>query len=188
MQLSALADDLREVAGTLGAPVRTLVGASWGGAVALLGAEAGIARSLVLVDPLISVEPGGFGTYVDDLAPLVAAPAGPERDAAVSRGFADADPVDRAGKVHALHALDLECIRRLGTDNAVDEGGWNLREILASLTIPTTLLIAGEESVVSSRDLERLGPGVIAQTVVDHGHTLHRSAFELFVQAVSQAA
>jgi pimeloyl-ACP methyl ester carboxylesterase len=186
LALEALAADLRAVADSIGT-VATVVGHSWGGAVALVGGPK-IARSLVLIDPMIRVVPGTFDRdYVDDLESLLAAEDS-ERDDAVRAAFASADPLDREGKVHAMHGLRLETLRRLGRDNRADEGGWDLRERLARIKIPTTILLAGEESVVAPDDLRDAAAPVSVETVVNHGHTLHRTAFDRFVDAVRAAA
>lgn len=186
LTLDALAADLRAVADSIGT-VAAVVGHSWGGAVALVGGPK-VARALVLVDPMIRVAPGTFGTeYVDGLAPLLAHAPGDERDAAVREAFANADPRDRDGKVHAMRALDIATLRRLGTDNDADEGGWDLRDRLAALKIPTTILLAGVESVVASDDLANVSPTVRVETFADQGHTLHRGAFERFAEIVREA-
>jgi pimeloyl-ACP methyl ester carboxylesterase len=52
----------------------------------------------------------------------------------------------------------------------------------------TTILRAGEESVVADDDLARISPAVRVETLPKHGHTLHRSAFERFAEAVREAA
>jgi len=187
LTLDALAADLRAVADSIGT-VAAVVGHSWGGAVALVGGPK-VARALVLVDPMIRVAPGTFGAeYVDELAPLLSAyPPGNDRDAAVREMFGSADLRDRDGKVHAMRALELETLRRLGADNDADEGGWDLRDRLAALKIPTTILLAGVESVVAHDDLARLSPKVRVETFAGHGHTLHRSAFERFAGVVREA-
>jgi pimeloyl-ACP methyl ester carboxylesterase len=186
MGLDALAADLRAVADSIGT-VAAVVGHSWGGAVALVGGPK-VARALVLVDPMIRVAPGTFASeYVDDLAPLLARAPGAERDTAVRDAFASADPRDRDGKVHAMRALDIDTLRRLGSDNDADEGGWDLRDRLAALKIPTTILVAGIESVVTHDDLARLSPKVRVETFEGHGHTLHRSAFDRFADVVREA-
>jgi pimeloyl-ACP methyl ester carboxylesterase len=186
MGLDALAADLRSVADSIGT-VAAVVGHSWGGAVALVGGPK-VSRALVLVDPMIRVAPGTFGReYVDDLDELLAHVPGAERDAAVREAFASADPRDRDGKVHAMRALDIETLRRLGRDNDADEGGWDLRDRLAALKIPTTILVAGDESVVAPDDLAALSPKVRVETFEGHGHTLHRSAFERFAGVVREA-
>jgi 3-oxoadipate enol-lactonase len=186
MTLDALAADLRAVADSIGT-VATVVGHSWGGAVALVGGPK-VARALVLIDPMIRVAPGTFDRdYVDELAALLGSGAA-QRDDAVRTAFAAAHPLDRDGKVHAMHGLNLETIRRLGADNRADDGGWDLRERLARIKIPTTILLAGDESVVADGDLDAAAAPVRVEIVEQHGHTLHRTAFERFVDAVRSAA
>jgi pimeloyl-ACP methyl ester carboxylesterase len=186
LTLAALAADLRAVADSIGT-VHAVVGHSWGGAVALVGGPKA-ARALVLVDPMIRVAPGTFEReYVDDLAELLAHEPGERRDDAVRAAFAHADPRDRDGKVHAMRALELETLRRLGRDNDADEGGWDLRDRLGALKIPTTILVAGVESVVAPGDLAKLSPKVGVETYDGHGHALHRSAFDRFADTVREA-
>ncbi len=186
MTLDVLAADLRSVADSIGT-VAAVVGHSWGGAVALVGGPK-IARALVLVDPMIRVAPGTFETeYVAGLAPVLAHRPGSARDAAVRELFADADPRDRDGKVHAMRALEVETLRRLGSDNRADEGGWDVRPRLAALKIPTTVLLAEIESVVAADDLAHVSAQVRIETFAGQGHTLHRSAFDRFADAVREA-
>jgi len=187
LDLQTLAGDLRAVADSVGT-VAAVVGHSWGGAVALCGGPR-VARSLVLVDPLIRVQKNTFAAdYVDDLVDVLAFPPGAERDAAIRAMFDDASEADREAKVHAMGQLALATVARIGSDNAVDAGGWDLRERLAALKVPATILLAGEDSIVSADDVANLAPGVRVQTIAGHGHTLHRSAFELFADAVREAA
>ena len=186
MALGTLAADLRAVADSIGT-VATVVGHSWGGAVALAGGPK-VARALVLVDPMIRVTGGAFERdYVDELTPLLSIAPGAERDAAIRAAFAGADPRDREGKVHAMRRLSLETLRRLGSENDADRGGWDLRERLAALKIPVTILLAGDESVVVDEDLETAAPVVRVETFANHGHALHRTAFDRFVDAVRES-
>ena len=186
MALELLAADLRAVADSIGT-VTVVVGHSWGGAVALVGGPK-VARALVLIDPMLRVPPGTFERdYVESLAPLLLN-EGADRDRDVRAFYADAHALDREGKVHAMQSLSLATIRRLGSDNRVDSGGWDLRERLLRLKIPTTILLAGEDSVVAPDDVAALAAPVRLEHVADHGHTLHRSAFDRFVSAVSAAA
>lgn len=187
LTLETLAADLRAVADSIGT-VAAVVGHSWGGAVALVGGPK-VARTLVLVDPMVRVAAGTFEReYVDDLAELLRTPPGDARDAAVRAQFAAAHDADREGKVHAMRALRLDTLRRLGADNRADEGGWDLRELLATMKRDTTILRAGEESVIADDDLARLSPNVKVETFAGHGHTLHRSALERFAEIVRAAA
>jgi len=66
-------------------------------------------------------------------------------------------------------------------------GGWDLRERLAALKIPTTILVAGVDSVVAAGDLSGASPLVRVETIPHHGHVLHRSAFERFAEVVREA-
>ncbi|HZW53334.1 MAG TPA: alpha/beta hydrolase [Candidatus Elarobacter sp.] len=67
------------------------------------------------------------------------------------------------------------------------QGGWDLRDRLASLKIPTTILLAGRESAVAADDLARVSPAVRVETFAGHGHALHRSAFKRFAELVRDA-
>ena len=186
LALGDLAADLRAVADSIGT-VAAVVGHSWGGAVALIAGPK-IARSVVLIDPMIRVAPGTFDReYVDDLAALLSAPPGAARDAAVREAFANAHARDRDGKVHALRALDVDVIRRLGADNDADAGGWDLRERLRATKVPVTILLAGDESVVAPDDLAEAAAAVRVVPFAGHGHALHRSAFDDFAEIVRDA-
>ncbi|HEY0393868.1 MAG TPA: alpha/beta hydrolase [Candidatus Elarobacter sp.] len=70
---------------------------------------------------------------------------------------------------------------------AADADGWDLRERLAGLKIPTAILVAGDESVVAPDDLTNVSPTVRVETFGGHGHALHRSAFERFAGVVRDA-
>jgi pimeloyl-ACP methyl ester carboxylesterase len=186
MALELLAADLRAVADSIGT-VTVVVGHSWGGAVALIGGPK-VARALVLIDPMLRVPPDSFERdYVESLA-LLLFNEGAARERDVRAAFAEAHALDREGKVHAMQSLSLATIRRLGSDNGVDSGGWDLRERLERLKIPTTILLAGEDSVVAPEDVVALAPPVRLEHVAEHGHALHRSAFERFVSAVAAAS
>jgi len=186
MSLELLAADLRAVADSIGT-VSVVVGHSWGGAVALIGGPK-VARALVLIDPMLRVAPDSFEReYVESLS-LLLFNEGAERERDVRAAYADAHALDRDGKVHAMQSLSLATIRRLGSDNDVDSGGWDLRERLGRLKIPTTILVAGKDSVVAPDDVRALAAPVQLEYVAEHGHTLHRSDFERFVGAVIAAS
>lgn len=69
----------------------------------------------------------------------------------------------------------------------LDAGGWDLRDRLLALKIPATILLAGIESVVAHDDLAQLSRTVRVERFDGHGHTLHRSAFERYADAVREA-
>jgi pimeloyl-ACP methyl ester carboxylesterase len=186
MALSVLAQDLRAVADSIGT-VAVVVGHSLGGAVALIDGKK-VARALVLVDPVLRMPGGVFEReYVSELAVLLAE-TGEARERAIRAAFADAVPSDREAKVHAMAHLEIETVRRLGRDNDVENGGWDVRALLSDVKVPTTILVAGTDSVIAPDDLAQAGPLVTIVRVADHGHSLHRSAFDRFVDAVTAAA
>jgi pimeloyl-ACP methyl ester carboxylesterase len=64
---------------------------------------------------------------------------------------------------------------------------WDLRDRLAALKIPTTILLAGDASAVAPDDLANVSAAVRPETLEGHGPALHRSAFERFAGAVRDA-
>lgn len=181
--------DLLAVAAALPGPVDVLAGHSWGGAIVLLGGRRLLPGRVVAIDPMIRVQPGAFESeYVDDdLRALFALDDAP-REAAIREMYANANPTDREGKVHAMHGMSVGSIEQLGRENRADEGAWDLREMVADYPLPLTIAVAGVDSVISADDLafvsERGGPNVTVEVFADDGHTLHRSAFERFVRLI----
>jgi pimeloyl-ACP methyl ester carboxylesterase len=188
MTLERSVRDLQAVAATLPGPVEMLIGHSWGGAVAVLGGLALPALKVVAIDPMLRVAPGTFATdYVNDLrGPLGLEPAA--KEAAVREMYSGAHPADVLGKLHAMLPMRIESLERLGTDNNVDAGGWDVRESVAAYPVPLLLLAAGEDSVLSADDLafvcERGGANVTVRVFEGEGHNLHRTAFEEFLRVV----
>lgn len=69
-----------------------------------------------------------------------------------------------------------------------DAAGWDLRGRLATVKIPTTILRAdAHDTVITDEDLANAGPRVRIERFPGHGHALHRSAFERFVDLVRDA-
>jgi pimeloyl-ACP methyl ester carboxylesterase len=192
MTLERSVSDLQAVAKTLPAPVELLVGHSWGGAVVLLGGLAIAPKKVVAIDPMIRVEPRSFETeYVDDLRDLYAT-SGAERERGIRAMYEGLAPVDVEAKVHAMSGMSIEPLERLGRENGVDEGRWDLRERIAGYPVPLLVLAAGVESVMSADDLaflrERGGPNVSIRVFPNEGHNLHRTAFAEFADAVAAFA
>ena len=192
MTLERSVADLRDVAATLPGRVDLLIGHSWGGAVAVLGGRALPAGKVVAVDPMLRVEPGTFESeYVDDLrAPLALEPVAKER--AIRTMYAGTHELDLAGKLHAMLPMSARALERLGRDNRVDAGGWDIRNAIAAYPVPLLVLVAGEDSVLSAADLafvrDRGGPNVTVRVFEGEGHNLHRTSFEEFADAVAAFA
>lgn len=184
--LDALANDLGAVADHIGDEL-CLIGHSWGGAVAVLGAPR-CARTLIVVDPLLRVPAGGFHEYVDDLRDVLGVTPGPQREAAIREAFSSAHSLDREAKVHAMRTMELATIVKLGSNNAANEGGWDVRAALRAVPVPTQVLLAGDESVVGGADLDEISPATRIRVFTGHGHTLHRTAFDEFAGIVRSTA
>lgn len=184
--------DLREVAAALPGQVDLLIGHSWGGAVALLGGRALPAQKVVAIDPMLHVGPGTFAQeYLDDLRePLGLEPVA--KESAIRDMYGGAHELDLAGKLHALLPMSIDALERLGRDNRVDDGGWDVREAVVAYPVPLLLFAAGVDSVLSTADLafvrERGGPNVTVRVFETEGHNLHRTAFEAFADAVAAFA
>ena len=190
MSLDQSVADCAAVAAALGEPVRSLVGHSWGGAVALLAGPAIDAASVVAIDPMIHQPPNRWhDDFVADLEPLLATAPG-ERAAAIRAMFAGLPPVEIEAKVHALQAMSIHPIVRLGEHNRADMGRWDLRLSLRRYPLPLLLLLADPaESVVPARDLwivrETLGPNATIEVFEGEGHTLHRTAFDRYRESLT---
>jgi pimeloyl-ACP methyl ester carboxylesterase len=184
MTLERSLADLAAVAAAIGEPIDTLLGHSWGGAVALLGGRRIAPARVVAIDPLLRVPAGTFAAdYVDELRPILSLPPG-EREPAVRATVAHLDETEQLAKVHAMREMTLECIARIGTENHVDEGAWDLREDLRAYPIPLLLAVAGIDSVIAPEDLAALrgslGPLATLDVFPREGHSLHRTAFDEF--------
>lgn len=189
MTLERSVRDLAAVVASIGSPLATLVGHSWGGAVALLGGLELRPERVVAIDPMIRVPAGTFESeYVDDLREFFAIqPAA--REPHIRAMYDGLAPVDVAAKLHAMTAMNVTTLEALGRENDVDGGAWDLRERIAAYPLPLLILAAGIESVMSEADLafvrERGGPNVRIRTFPNDGHNLHRTAFDEFADAVA---
>jgi pimeloyl-ACP methyl ester carboxylesterase len=85
--------------------------------------------------------------------------------------------------------MTAEPIARLGSENHVDEGGWNLLDTVAGYPKPLLVFAAGpDDSVMSEDDVAHLkargGPNVRVSEFPNEGHNLHRTAFDAFAKEV----
>lgn len=187
MTLDQSVRDLEAAVRTIGETVDILLGHSWGGAVALMAGPRIAARSVVAIDPVIRVLPGTFGPdYVADLRELLAM-EGEGRKAGIRAMYADLDPLDREAKVHALSGMSIRAIERIGEENDVESGKWDLRPLLSGYSIPLLILVSGEDSVIAPGDREWLGlqePRVTVRTVAGAGHNIHRSHLDRVVEEI----
>ncbi|MBC5823833.1 MAG: alpha/beta hydrolase [Candidatus Eremiobacteraeota bacterium] len=185
MTLAQSLADFRAVAQILGAASIAVVGHSWGGAVALLSGQDPRVAAVVAIDPMIRVEPGSWSAdYLDDVvSDMALAPA--ERERVLRARHADWHPSDIEGKLHAVTAMTAEPVARLGSENSVEEGGWDLRPVLEGYGKPLLICAAGPaDSVIADKDLafarSHGGDRVTVRDFPREGHNLHRTAFDEF--------
>lgn len=178
MTLSQSCTDLRAASRLIDGTVDLLLGHSWGGAVALLGASGISARSVVALDPVVRVCPGSFSSdYVEELRELLSL-EGEERIQGIRSMYSCEDSVDREAKVHAMGKMSIRSIERIGSENDVDSGGWDLMSVLSDYRIPLLLVASGYDSVIARDDLERISRlelPITLRSISEAGHNLHRS-------------
>ncbi len=187
MTLERSLADLRSIAVAIGEPV-AIIGHSWGGAVALLGGREPFATKVVAIDPMVRVLPGTWRKeYLDD-AELDLAMAPSALAAELRRRLTSWHESDVVGKLHAVQNMQADAIEHLGSENRVDEGGWDVRREVAAYPKPLLILAAGpNESVMSREDVGFVrtqgGPRVELQIFENEGHNLHRTAFDRYIAA-----
>ena len=189
MTLKRQVADLEAVMRPFGADVLALVGHSWGGAVVILAGRKTDARRIVAIDPVLRVSPHTWRhDYLDDAEALFALPKA-ARELSIRSSLAVWHPVDVEAKLHAVARMTAEPIARLGSENRVDEGGWDLIDTIAAYPKPLLVFAAGpDDSVMSADDVARLkedgGAHVRVAEFPSEGHNLHRTAFDAFAAEV----
>jgi pimeloyl-ACP methyl ester carboxylesterase len=185
MRLDTQVADLQRVFSAIGSDALALLGHSWGGAIAILGGRKAPVRGVMAIDPVLRVMPGTFRSdYVED-AEAMAALAPAAREQMVRESYLAWHPLDIEGKWHAVRAMTAEPIARLGSENRVDEGGWNILDAVSDYPKPLRIFAAGpDDSVMSREDVAHVraagGPNVRVSEYPSGGHNLHRSAFDAF--------
>ena len=183
MTLERSVADLADVVASLGEPVHALVGHSWGGAVVIAGGRRLDVARVVAMDPMLRVAAGVWNAQtLPEYRRQVAQPLD-EREASIRRSFAALPEIEMASKLHATRRLTIEPIEALGTENDIDGGSWDLRELVAAYPKPLLLALADpKRSVVSDgeRDEFRAGGGEHVRVEVFSGasHSLQRDAFD----------
>ncbi|MHB8146066.1 MAG: alpha/beta fold hydrolase [Vulcanimicrobiaceae bacterium] len=184
MALARGARDLQEVASGIEEPIDVVLGHSWGGTIAILGAASIGAKRVIAIDPMLNQAPDAW--YAEYLAELdeVFALHGEARDARVREEY-PGDPLDVEGKVHAMHAMSSAPIAGLQRENPA--AMWPLPAALAALDRPLLLAMADpSESIVDAQTLAQvraLAPASVEiVTFAGQGHSLHRTGFDSFVR------
>ena len=178
--------DLRAVSAQIDGDVAALIGHSWGGAIVILAGFDSMAKSVAAIDPVLRVLPGTWRReYLDDAESDFAKPFS-ELEQDLRARLAAWPAIDVEAKMHAVRQMTAEPIARLGSENRVEEGGWNILRDVAAYPKPLLVFAAGpDDSVMSGDDLATLrataGANVEVVEYFDQGHNLHRTAFERFM-------
>jgi pimeloyl-ACP methyl ester carboxylesterase len=189
MRLDRHVADLHAVLAAVGADAVALLGHSWGATVVILAGRDSPARGVIAIDPVLKVPAGAWRReYLDDAEALFALPW-QARELSVRSSLAAWHPLDVEGKLHAVRHMTHEPIARLGSENRVDDGGWDILAVVDRYPKQMLVFAAGpEDSVMAKADLEHVqksgGPNVRVSEFPDEGHNLHRTAFDAFATEV----
>jgi pimeloyl-ACP methyl ester carboxylesterase len=185
MTLARGVADLRAVEAHIDDGIAALIGHSWGGAIVMLAGRESRATSVAAVDPVLRVLPGTWRReYLEDAEVDFAKPFD-ELARELRARLADWPAIDVEAKMHAVRHMTAEPIARLGSDNRVEDGGWNILRDVAKYPKPLLVFAAQPgESVMSEDDVAVLrstgGQNIDVREYRDQGHNLHRTAFERF--------
>jgi pimeloyl-ACP methyl ester carboxylesterase len=186
-----LAEQGQEVAALcthLGLREATVIGHSWGGAIALiLATSTAVVARLVLEDPAIGLRDADREQRANVEAGY-AAMVGVERDEAeraaranLALGWSEADV---AGKVDAAMKGSRAAVLAVFNENRP----WDLRDRVAQLACPTLLLVAATDKGgivdADARALAAANPHVQTVEVPGADHNIHRGRFDAFMAQV----
>jgi len=176
--------DLYNVLESLDERVDTLLGHSWGGAVAILGGRRFDVGRVAAVDPMLrQASTQWYDEFLVELRDLFRV-QGDARDAKVREDYADWPEMDRERKIHAVRSMTARTIEKLRDENPPES--WDLRRDLEEYPRPLFLAVAEEDSVIAVDDLKDVrqiaGPNVMIRVFERQGHSLHRTDFEHFVR------
>ncbi|MBV9271997.1 MAG: alpha/beta hydrolase [Candidatus Eremiobacteraeota bacterium] len=176
--------DLYNVLDSLDEPVDTLLGHSWGGAVAILGGRRFDVGRVAAIDPMLrQASAQWYDEFLGELRDLFRL-KGDARDAKVREEYADWPELDRERKIHAVHSMTVRPIEKLRDENPPE--AWDLRRDLEQYPRPLFLAVAEEDSVIAVDDLKTVrqiaGPNVMIRVFERQGHNLHRTDFDRFTR------
>ncbi len=187
MSLERGVRDLENVMQALGEPIDLLIGHSWGGAVAVTAGLHLPVWRVAAIDPMLhQASDEWYGEYLEELREQFAR-TGQERDDLVRAEYAQWDPLDVEGKVHAVHAMTVAPIEGLQRDTARKE--WDLLPSIAHYDKALFLAMAARgESINDDEALEAIerhrASTVEIATFPGAGHNLHRTQFDAFAAAL----
>ncbi|MDP9104975.1 MAG: alpha/beta hydrolase [Candidatus Eremiobacteraeota bacterium] len=189
MTLERSIADLAEIVASLGEAVHALFGHSWGGAVVVAGGRRLDVARVVAFDPMLRVHPGVWSAQTVPEYRRQLAQTNDEREASIRRSHAVLPDVEIESKLHAARRLTLEPVEALGSENGIDAGRWDLRELVAGYPKPLLLALAdAKRSVVLDDEraefAARGDEHVRVEVFAGASHSLQRDAFERVMPVV----
>lgn len=157
-------------------PWDAVIGHSLGGAVSIAAADRIRARRLVLLDPVLTVDPGS-GVREGQLAELALTE---EQLRADRPHWHDRDI---AAKLRGIALTDLEVVDR----TFLDSEPWDMVDRLRDLAIPVTVLRGDPAVYTMVTDDELDAAGVPVRVILGAGHAPHRDRPEDTFEAIAQA-
>jgi pimeloyl-ACP methyl ester carboxylesterase len=186
MTLERSVADLAEIVASAGESVHAVIGHSWGGGVAVVGGRSLDVSRVVAIDPMLHVERGVWSTQtLPEYRRMLGQPLA-EREASIRVSHGALPEVEIASKLHAAQRITLGPIVALGEENAIDEGRWDVRDVIADYPKPLLFALADpRRSVVVAAERpelrERGGPNVQVEVFEGASHSLQRDAFDRFM-------
>ena len=184
--------DLEEVVASLGEPVHALAGHSWGGAVVVAGGRRIDAVGRVAaIDPMLRVEEDVWTKNVLPEYQKMFAQTLDEREASIRASYVALPEIEVESKLHATRRLTYDPVAALGTENNIDAGKWDFRELVRGYPKPLLIALADpRRSVVpeAERELYRAGggPNVRVEVFAGASHSLQRDAFDRFMPVLEE--
>jgi pimeloyl-ACP methyl ester carboxylesterase len=181
--------DFENVASAIGEPIDVALGHSWGGAVVISGSTRFPVGRVAAIDPMIrQVADQWYNEYFAELRESFTL-QGDARDAQTRADYADWDPLDVEGKVHAVHTMTAAPIEGLLRENPPEL--WDLRATIATYAKPLLLAMAAPDEGINStqtlEDIEREhSANVEIVSFPGAGHNVHRTAFKALTQTLDE--
>ena len=190
MTFERIVRDCIEVADTIPGGIDTLIGHSWGGAIAILaGLKLGVSR-VVAIDPLFRVRRLDWRQYWHEELDPIFSLQGAERERKVIEDYRGLPDVEIQAKIHALRNMTIEPLIDIGVVNGSYEGKLDLRETIVNYPKPLLMMLAGEEdSVVHPKEVQFIrehgGRNVTVRVFEGADHSLHRTAFDEYMRVLN---
>jgi pimeloyl-ACP methyl ester carboxylesterase len=195
MSFSRIVRDCIEIADTIPGGIDTLIGHSWGGAIALLaGLDLGVSR-VVAIDPMFRArrdlrKGSSWSQYWHAQMDPVLSLHGAARERKVIEDYRELPDIEIQAKIHALRHMTIEPLIAIGEENGADDGKLDLRETIVNYPKPLLMMMADQsESVVHAEELAFIrqhgGANVTVRVFEGQGHSLHRTAFDDYLRVLN---